>query len=152
MAGFPETILVATDGSEDSELSIHRAVDLAGETGAALHLAYVMIISHWMVPDTLSDAQYNRLKDDAQRLLDQQIEKAESAGADPGTVQRHLRTGRRADEEIIKLAEEIEADMIVVGSRGAGTISRAFMGSDAESIVRHADRPVLVVRSRRNDR
>lgn len=150
MAGFPETILVATDGSEDSELSIHRAVDLAGETGAALHLAYVMLISHWIVPDTLSDAQYNRLKDDAQRLLDQQVEKAKSAGAD--TVQSHLRIGRRADEEIIKLAEEIEADMIVVGSRGAGTISRAFMGSDAESIVRHADRPVLVVRSRRNDR
>ncbi|MGB3684090.1 MAG: universal stress protein [Rubrobacteraceae bacterium] len=152
MAGFPETILVATDGSKDSELSVRRAVDLAGGTGASLHLAYVMILSHWMVPDTLSDAQYERLKGDAQRLLDQQLEKAEAAGADPDAMQKHLRIGRRADEEIIKLAEEIEADMVVVGSRGAGTISRAFMGSDAESIVRHADRPVLVVRNQEDGR
>ena len=150
MAGFPETILVATDGSEDSELSIRRAVDLAGETHAALHLVYVMIISHWMVPDTLSDAQYDRLKEDAQVRLDQQVEKAEAVGAD--TLQKHLRIGRRADEEILKLSEEIDADMIVVGSRGGGTISRALMGSDSESIVRHADRPVLVVRSQSSSR
>ncbi|CAN5634795.1 universal stress protein [soil metagenome] len=145
MAKFPETILVATDGSEDSELSIHRAIDLAGETDAALHLAYVLVISHWRVPDTLSDAQLKRLKDEAQSRLDQQAEKARAAGAD--TLQSHLRIGRRADEEILKLSEEIEADMIVVGSRGHGTINRALMGNDAESIVRHADCPVLVVRN-----
>lgn len=150
MTGFPETILVATDGSEDAELSIRRAVDLASKTDAALHLVYVLIISHWRVPDTLSDAQLKRLKDEAQSRLDQQAEKAEAAGAD--MLQSHLRIGRRADEEILKLSEEIEADMIVVGSRGHGTISRALMGNDAESIVRHADRPVLVVRSRSNGR
>ena len=150
MSSFPETILVATDGSADSELAIQRAVDLAGRTEAALHVAYVMVISHWMLPDTLSDAQYKRLREDAQRLLDRQADKAEAAGATG--VQKHLKVGGRADEEIIRLAEEIEADMIVVGSRGAGTISRAFMGGDAESIVRHATQPVLVVRSRRNDR
>lgn len=112
-------ILVATDGSKDSELSIRRAVDLATETDAALHLSYVMILSHWMVPDTLSDAQYERLKNDARKLLDQQVEKANVAGANMDAVQGHLRIGRRADEEIIKLAGEIEADMIAVGSRGA---------------------------------
>ncbi len=149
MAAFPETILIATDGSNDSELAIRRAVDLANETDAVLHLAYVMILSHWMIPDTLSDAQYQRLEEDARRLLDEQAEKAGALGA--VTLQKHLKVGRRADEELIKLAEEIDADMIVVGSRGAGTISRALMGSDAESIVRHADRPVLVVRNRRSE-
>lgn len=147
MAEFPGTILVAADGSADSELAIRRAVELADQTGSGLHVAYVMIISHWHLPDTLSDAQYRRLKEAAQEVLDEQVRKAREAGADD--VQAHLRTGRRADEEIIKLAEEIDAGMIVVGSRGAGTISRAFMGSDSESIVRHADRPVLVVRDRR---
>ncbi len=76
MAAFPETILIATDGSNDSELAIRRAVDLANETDAVLHLAYVMVLSHWMVPDTLSDAQYQRLEEDARRLLDEQAEKA----------------------------------------------------------------------------
>lgn len=150
MAEFPETILVATDGSADSEFAIQRAVDLANKTGADLHMTYIMILSHWMMPDTLSDAQYQRLKEKAQQLLDEQVEKAKAAGAD--TVQAHLEVGRRADEEILKLAEEIEAGMIVVGSRGMGTISRAFMGSDAESIARHADRPVLIVRNPRAGR
>ena len=95
MAGFPETILVATDGSEDSELSISRAVDLAVETDAALHLVYVMIISHWMVPDTLSDAQYKRLEDDARSRLDQQVEKAEEAGAKNDTETPEDRTAGR---------------------------------------------------------
>ncbi len=148
MAGFPEKILVATDGSGDSELAIERAIDLAQGTGAELHLVYVMVISHWMVPDTLSESQYRRLKEDHQKVLDQQIEKIESTGGE--IAQAHLRTGRRADEEVIHLAEELEADLIVVGSRGAGTISRALMGSDSESIVRHAYIPVLVVRNRRN--
>lgn len=146
MPGFPETILVATDGSADSDLAIQRAVDLAGGTEAALHVAYVMVMSHWMLPDALSEAQYKRLEDDARDLLDRQVEKAEAAGE--GTIQKHLKAGRRADEEVMKLAEDIGADMIVVGSRGAGTIRRALMGGDAESIVRHADRPVLVVRDR----
>ncbi len=150
MAEFPEKVLVATDGSEDSELAIQRAVDLSKKTGSELHMVYVMLVSHWMTPDTLSDSQYRRLKEEAESLLDKQAEKAKSAGGD--VRQAHLQTGRRADEEIINLAEEIGADVIVVGSTGGGTISRAIMGSDAESIVRHAAIPVLVVRSERNGR
>lgn len=148
MAEFPQRILVATDGGSDSELAIERAVDLANKTGSELHVVYVMLMSHWMMPDNLSDAQFSRLKEQAQEVLDEQVEKAKEAGGD--IAQSHLRTGRRADEEVIDLAEELESDMIVVGSRGAGTIRRAIMGSDSESIVRHADVPVLVVRSERN--
>lgn len=150
MAEFPEKILLATDGSRDSELAIQRAVDLARKTGSELHIVYVMILSHWMMPDTLSDAQYRRLKEEAQGLLDGESEKVRSAGGE--ISQAHLRTGRRADEEIINLSEQLEADMIVIGSRGAGTMSRALMGSDAESVVRHADVPVLVVRNQSNGR
>lgn len=144
MAEFPTKILVATDGSEDSLVAIQKAADLANDTGAELHMVYVMLISYWFMPDNLSAAQYQRLKDDAQNLLDGQVRKAEEAGAN--ITQAHLRTGRRTDEEVINLGEEIDADMIVVGSRGQGTLSRALMGSDSESIVRHADVPVLVVR------
>jgi nucleotide-binding universal stress UspA family protein len=54
--------------------------------------------------------------------------------------------GRRVDEEVIDLASEIGADLIVVGSRGVGTLSRALLGSDSGNIVHHAHCPVLVVR------
>ncbi len=150
MAEFPQKILIATDGANDSGLAIKRAVDLAEKVDCELHVVYVMILSHWMLPDNLSEAQFRQLKHQAQEVLDGQVEKASEAGGN--VTQGYLRTGRRADEEVIDLAEEIEADMIVVGSRGAGTITRAIMGSDAESIVRHAAVPVLVVRSESTDR
>ncbi len=150
MAGFPEKVLVATDGANDSELAIRRAVDLADNVGSEIHLIHAIVLSHWMLPDNLSEAQYLKLKEQAQKVLDGQAEKVREAGGE--VAGSHLRTGRRADEEVINLAEEIEADMIIVGSRGAGTIRRAIMGSDAESIVRHAAVPVLVVRNVRNNR
>ena len=49
--------------------------------------------------------------------------------------------------EIVALAEEIEAGLIVMGSRGQGGIRRALMGSVSDAVVRHAHCPVLVVRN-----
>ena len=149
MPGFPEKVLIATDGGNDSELAMQRAVELSNETEAEVHVVHVMVLSPWMMPDNLSDAQFRKLKEQAQEVLDRQVEKVEEAGA--SEVQGHLQVGRRAYEEVIELAEEIETDMIVVGSRGAGTISRVIMGSDAENIVRHASIPVLVVRNERKN-
>jgi nucleotide-binding universal stress UspA family protein len=48
--------------------------------------------------------------------------------------------------EIVGLAEEIGAGLIVMGSRGLGGIRRALMGSVSDLVVRHAHCPVLVVR------
>jgi nucleotide-binding universal stress UspA family protein len=52
----------------------------------------------------------------------------------------------RRDEAIVHLAEEIDADLIVIGSRGFGGLKRALLGNVADSVVRHAHCPVLVVR------
>jgi nucleotide-binding universal stress UspA family protein len=57
----------------------------------------------------------------------------------------HLGEGR-ADKEIVRLAEEIGAGRIVMGSRGRGRIRRALMGSVSDSVVRHAHSPVTIVR------
>jgi nucleotide-binding universal stress UspA family protein len=55
-------------------------------------------------------------------------------------------------EEIVGLAEEIGAGLVVVGSRGRGGIRRALMGSVSDSVVRHAHCPVLVVRDGERER
>jgi nucleotide-binding universal stress UspA family protein len=52
----------------------------------------------------------------------------------------------RPDAEIVRLAEGIQAGLIVLGSRGLGGVRRALMGSVSDSVVRHAHSPVLVAR------
>ena len=90
------------------------------------------------------DAELRRQFDQqARAMLDTETEKVRAAG---GTVtQAYLRTGKAANE-IVALAEEIGAGLIVMGSRGLGGIRRALIGSVSDSVVRHAHCPVLVVR------
>ena len=57
----------------------------------------------------------------------------------------HLTAGR-PEAEIVTLAEQIGAGLIVMGSRGVGGIRRALMGSVSDSVLRHAHCPVLMVR------
>jgi nucleotide-binding universal stress UspA family protein len=143
MSFFPRKILLATDGSEESGLAMEAAVDLANKTDSELHVVHVGLMSPWTMPDTLSDAQYGRLRQQAQEVLDREVKKIQDAG---GTVaEAHLRMGR-ADVEIVKLGEELGTGLIVVGTRGRETIARILLGSDAESVVRHAACPVMVVR------
>ena len=76
-------------------------------------------------------------------LTRRQVERIEVASATE--AQAHLRMGR-ADEEIVELAQSIDAGLIVMGSRGQGRLRRALVGSVSESVVRHAHCPVTIVR------
>jgi len=84
------------------------------------------------------------VKEEAQRVLDEQVRKVEEAG---GSVKEaHLRMGERRDQAVVHLAEELGAGLIVMGSRGLDGVRRALMGSVSDSVVRHAHCPVMVVR------
>jgi nucleotide-binding universal stress UspA family protein len=141
---LPGKILLATDGSEEASVAARTAVDLAERMDSELHVVHVGVVAPVYHPERHGYlARYEELQEEAQRLLDEQVEKVKSAG---GTVvEAHLRMGR-ADEEIVVLGEEIEVGLIVTGSRGLGGIRRALMGSVSESVVHHASCPVLVVR------
>jgi nucleotide-binding universal stress UspA family protein len=80
---------------------------------------------------------------ESQQLLESQVERIDGAGAK--VAQAHLRMGT-ADEEIVELAQSIDAGLIVMGSRGHGRLRRALVGSVSESVVRHAHCPVTIVR------
>lgn len=137
-------ILLAADGSDDSKLASRTAAGMAAGLGAELHLVYVAIISPWVLGGKLSDAEYEKLRLEQQRFLDDMVSQIEDMGGE--VAEAHFRVGQRADDEIIQLGEDLDADLIVVGSKGRGTLKRALMGSDAESIVRYSRHPVLVVR------
>jgi nucleotide-binding universal stress UspA family protein len=84
------------------------------------------------------------VREDAQQVLDEQVQKLEEAGA--SVKEAHLRIGERRDQAIVHLAEELGAGLIVMGSRGLGGVRRALMGSVSASVVHHAHCPVMIVR------
>jgi nucleotide-binding universal stress UspA family protein len=155
MSIFPTKILLATDSSEEAELALSTAVDLANSTNSQLHVVTVgpwnpdpSYASHeaslrWETYEQASEA----IGKEVQEILDNQVRKIEEGG---GTVQEaHLRRGRK-DEEIVRVAEEIGAGLIVMGSRGLGGMRRALMGSVSDGVTRHAHCPVLVVRKQKD--
>jgi nucleotide-binding universal stress UspA family protein len=93
------------------------------------------------LPDpVLEENLERRAQQQGREVLDAEVQRVRSAG---GTVANsHLMMGEGA-REIVHLAEEIRAGLIVMGSRG---MRRALMGSVSDAVVRHAHCPVMVVR------
>jgi nucleotide-binding universal stress UspA family protein len=141
---FPTRILLATDGSPHADLAAGVAVDLASSTKSRLHVVAVGRSFPTAVYDEYAEARRDDLRREAQEILDEQVTKIEESGGEVAVA--HLKMGERRDEAIVHLAEDIGAGMIVMGSRGFGGMKRALVGNVADSVVRHAHCPVLVVR------
>ena len=140
MSIFPTRILLATDGSREAELAATTAVDLAEKTDCELHVVYVEPALP-MIAD-FAEPGPERTQPESRRLLDEQVETIRAAG---GIVAgAHLRLGR-PDNQVVWVAEEVGAGLIVIGSRGHGGVRRALIGSVSHSVVRYAHCPVLVV-------
>ena len=151
MSIFPTKILLATDGSREAELAFASAADLSKKTGSELHVVYVghMPLVAYESPGatTLDPDLLGRMQEDAEQeartKLEEQVQRVREAGGE--VVGSHAKLGR-PDTEIVRLAEELGAGLIVLGSRGLGPLRSALMGSVSHSVVRHARCPVLVVR------
>lgn len=156
MIEYPKRVLLATDGTEDSARAAQVAVALADRAGSELHVVHVGRAP--ASPEVATAARPplpgeppGYAERQARKLLERQVEEIRDAG---GTVDgSHLRTGQPA-AEVIGLSEELDADLLVVGSgrprpvRRAvtATMRRGALGSAADVIVRNARCPVLVVR------
>jgi nucleotide-binding universal stress UspA family protein len=158
MSIFPTKILLATDGSREASLAATTAADLAKSTGSELHVLYVgeaanpyvdvvELAGDEAVPPPLDAELKRQFEQQARDVLDAEAERVRATGG--AVTQAHLSMGK-ADHEIVNLAEEMRAGLIVLGSRGRGGIRRALMGSVSDSVVRHSHCPVLVVRESRN--
>jgi nucleotide-binding universal stress UspA family protein len=146
MGVFPAKILLATDGSEEANRAMKMSVDLAERTDSELHVVLVEVLPYAYdapVVRAPTSGFFAELHERARKRLDRELEKVRSAG---GTVaEAHLRMGTAA-REVVALAEEMGADLIVVGSRGLGGLRRALVGSVSLGVVRHAHCSVIVVR------
>ena len=152
MSIFPTKILLATDGSEEAALAAKTATAIADLSGSGLDVVHVeeyppqLLASYAPFAYLDSEAIQTILEEadnEARHTLEEQVRHIEEAGG--SVTESYLRQGR-PDREIVELAEEIGAGLIVMGSRGLGGLKRALMGSVSDSVVRYAHCPVLVVR------
>ena len=149
MSVFPTKILLATDGSDEAAMAAEAAAELSKQSGSEIHVAYVLpapaqLIGHHLYSAEMRESLLGAAEREAETFLK---DRAEQIGADGGKLaETHLRSGE-PDKEILRLAEELGAGLIVIGSRGLGAVSRALMGSVSESVIRHAHCPVFVVRN-----
>ncbi|HEX8793608.1 MAG TPA: universal stress protein [Polyangiaceae bacterium] len=143
MAGF-RRILVATDFTETSNRAIEAALELATRLGASLTLMHAYEIPVLGVPDGALVATPElavRLSEAARIALDSTLKRVEGRGV---RVDGVLREGV-AWEEIDRVADEIDADVIVIGTHGRRGLARALLGSVAENVIRTTYRPVLTI-------
>jgi nucleotide-binding universal stress UspA family protein len=150
-AGSPLSgpIVLGVDGSQEASLALRAAAELSEATDSEVHLIYVIpqeaqLLGHHLYSEEIRESLLEGARKEARRFLEEQAQAVRSVG---GVVAQSYLASGRADEEVVELAEEVGAGMVVVGSRGMGGVRRALMGSVSESVVRHAHCPVLVVRS-----
>lgn len=144
---LPDRILLATDGSGEAAEATRAAAEISGATGSELHLVYVSLAESLYYPgpevaDIRAD-QLERVQERARAWIEDRAEHLRAEGVDVEAT--HLRLGQ-PDREIVRLAEALDAGLIVVGCRGLGGVRRVLLGSVSDSVVRHAHCSVLVVR------
>ncbi len=146
MGIFPTTILLAIDDSEEADLAAMKAVDLADSTDSELHVVHVGLVPNFLVEGSpgYSRELYEDIEQESRELLRKLTWRVKTAGGN--VAGSYLRMGE-IDLEIVSLARELEAGLIVIGCRGRGRIRRAIGGSASDAVIRHAPCPVLVVRS-----
>ena len=135
-----DVIVVPVDFSEESQNALQTALALAGDV-SKLRVIHVLppleAISPAVVWGDLSDEhRIETVKKFAEKFL--QTHGATGASLD-------VRVGGPANE-ITEFATEVKADLIVVSSHGYHGMKRFLLGSVAESVIRHADCAVLVLR------
>jgi nucleotide-binding universal stress UspA family protein len=137
-------ILVAIDGSKTSEKARDTALEMAKTWSAEVHVVYVIETGLFSsIPmDNTWEVIYGMLKSEGEKALGEAKKKAieMEVGA-----QTYLREGH-AGNEILKVAQEAGADMVVVGSHGKTQIDRLLLGSVSSYVVKYSSITTMVVR------
>jgi nucleotide-binding universal stress UspA family protein len=144
-----QSIVVGTDGSDTATQAVRQAVDLAKATGARIELvsAYEPVASQRLREESQQapeDVQWSiNPREDVDATLEDAAEVAREASVD---VETHARQGDPADA-ILDVAEEIKADLIVVGNKGMTGARRFLLGSVPNKVSHHAPCSVMIIRT-----
>jgi nucleotide-binding universal stress UspA family protein len=139
------TVLVGTDGSDSSLRAVDRAAAIAAEANAQV------IVATAYLPQSGDAHAAQLLKDEGYRLLGNApiyaiLQEARDRAKQAGATEVKERPVRGTPvDALVELAQEVDADLLVVGSVGLGTISGRLLGSVPASVSRRAKTDVLIV-------
>jgi len=139
-----ETIVWATDGSELADSALAHVVEVAKTHHSkiiAVHATEILGGRYGGAPLFGDEAQMRE-------KIANQVEELQAAGYD---AELEIRSGSHDVAMLIsRAADDVGADLIVVGTHGHGVLAAALIGSVARALCHHAHQPVLVVPPRRN--
>jgi nucleotide-binding universal stress UspA family protein len=135
---FPRHIACAIDGSEASVNTALLAAGVARATDAELRLVHVVPVFRGRNEEWTLDPQ-----DESPPELEPSVKAVSSLGVEPI---REMAMGR-PERTLVRVAVRDEVDLVVVGHRGIGGVTRALLGSVSEHVAHHAPCSVLVVRA-----
>lgn len=135
-----DDVLVATDGSDRADAAVDEAIDLAALTDATLHVLSVAEGTDVPVPEAELVALEEAMDTVASTAIDDVRQQANTSGVGTETA---VREGAPA-EEVLAYAQKYDVDIVVMGTDGRSGLDRVLLGSVAETVLRSAERPVLV--------
>lgn len=153
--GPPYKIVVGIDYSETSGLALQAALELAVRKPEAQIYALTVAEGVLSRPEDIVEEAQRQFRDEAQKTLEGYLTERIDALEKTGARLNRMRVGASVDfgsptERILALAEELQADLIVLGSHGHTGLERLMVGSVAENVLRHAHCPVLVARPKQH--
>lgn len=141
VAGY-KNLLLATDGSQEARLATAHAAYLAKALGAKLSVLYVVNTHNAQSLGVHFAEAVRELKAEGQQVLDEAVAQAQKAGA----MAEGLLVEGTPGRSIVQVAQEREADLIIMGATGKSGFREMLMGSVSGYVADHAKRPVLIVR------
>ena len=139
-----QRILVAIDGSSIALHAVDTASDLASHSGARVTLASI-VEPPQAATDLPSERTLRALLDALRSTGEAHLHEAQRRCHDRGIEAKTLLREGDPAAELLRLAKEIDADLIVCGSHGRGVIGRLMLGSVSSKLVHRSRVPVLVV-------
>jgi nucleotide-binding universal stress UspA family protein len=146
-----ERILIATDGSKHSERAAEAGIEMAKLYGSAVTALFVVDIGKEYAPlgdliSKVADDLIAGIRGNLQKQGDEATKSVEDMAKKAGIVVTRKITEGYPAEDIIRIAEEGDMNLIVMGGIGATGLERFLLGSVADKVVRSSKIPVLVVR------
>jgi nucleotide-binding universal stress UspA family protein len=145
-----DNILVAIDGSEHSKKAVELAIDLAHLWDTSIYFIHVrreqnipMGYEEFAKLEGISLSELFACVNRGEYFVRGAEKKAKAAGI--GKIECIIEEGDPANE-ILRTAERINADLIVMGSRGLGRFSRAILGSVSTKVLNHAECTCITVK------